>query len=444
MMTSIFAAALTAASVVLPEKYHRDPGAQFCAVYVSGSVETKALQKIADRNDWVIVSGDESMHGEVDARYRTFRDNRLKRRGVTADELLSADGEAKLRNWFSSSQYTLGPKPVTRYGAMVTKKVRGDTAAPQVKLPEGWRLVEGDDGCTGCDVRMFYMTVESYGDSLPPPRVEIVWPGVKVGGVYGAKEVKTDGDVTMFTPTRRNGPPTQYVTPMPDGALKVLWYHHVEGAQHGPYAGKPLPWAEIRAGANWRAAARAMFKAADLAVTNKTDGANINLYGFDSNFPNHHVDYPTHFHIMLEWNRFRNNNVGHYILDPRGFIKGNNFLVCGKVPGYERSGYYKHVLGDTTDYNGPSGKTVFSITMLENGGGLVLRKPGCPTEWKIASDAPPESVSAFVKDGASWRRIGTYRVEDDTVRGVLQVFGETDSGVSVETVRYDVDTGRRL
>lgn len=82
--------------------------------------------------------------------------------------------------------------------------------------------------------------------------------------------------------------------------------------------------------------------------------------------------------------------------------------------------------------------------MMKDGRGVILRKPGCATEWELASDSPSESVSAFVSDGTSRRRIGTYRVEDDTLHGVLRIFSDTDTGTSVETVRYDIDTGRRL
>lgn len=39
-----------------------------------------------------------------------------------------------------------------------------------------------------------------------------------------------------------------------------------------------------------------------------------------------------------------------------------------------------------------------------------------------------------------WQRLGTYRVEDDTVRGILRIVNE---GVATETIRYDPNTGTR-
>jgi hypothetical protein len=54
--------------------------------------------------------------------------------------------------------------------------------------------------------------------------------------------------------------------------------------------------------------------------------------------------------------------VGHYHLDGKGFIKDNDFLVCGNVPGYPQAGYFPQKLGETARYNAPSGKTLFTLT----------------------------------------------------------------------------------
>ena len=203
---------------------------------------------------------------------------------------------------------------------------------------------------------------------------------------------------------------------------------------------------EIRAGDNWRAAARAMFARAGLGETNATDGALIRLYGFDSNFPNRHVDHPPHFHVMLEWNGFRNNNVGHYVLDPDGYIRVNNFLVCGRVPGYDREGYFKQVRGETTAYNGPSGRTVFTPEMLKDGSGLILRRPGQVREWMISGENPVEAVtvSARVSPYAPWTEVASYSVADDTVAGVLQITERTATAAKTERFVYNPDTGKLI
>lgn len=435
-----------ASLVVLPEKYARDPGAEFPAVYVTGVVGTNELRAIADRNSWVMVCGGETNHVAIDAQYRTYKDNVLLRRGVSATELLAPGGEEKLRNWFAVSQYTIHPKPITRYGAKVSKAARGTTAGPKVIVPDGWRLVDGDDGLTGCDVRDFYFTVEAYGANLPPPKVALEWPGVSIGGVYGAKDVRiTEGHVCLV-PTNPGHPPTSYYTMVKDGAIKLCLHHHVEGAQHGPYGGKALPWTEIRASDNWRAAARVMFKAADLSTADKTGGANVNLFGFDSNFPNHHVDHPPHFHVMLEWESFAKNNVGHYTLDARGFITGNNFLVCGDIVGGEPKGYHPQALGETTEYVGTSGQPLFSLEMLAGGVGLILRKRGANAVWRIYSEHPDESVQISMRSegAADWTCLGSCSVTDDTEKGEYTIRHELRGEILLETFRYNHDTGALL
>ena len=434
--------------VVLPEKYHRDPGAEFALVLVTDLAEpTKALQAFADGyGDAVFVcakGGDRAaLIKEVCENYRVFRFPR-GRIDLASSDLAKPEAKKCLENYIRWGRYQVEPPALTRYGARVYRKIRGMTGtAPVVKLPENWRFVDGDDGATGCDSRLYYFTIEADGRNIPPPVISVSWPGVEISSVDGATNVMFTADGVVLTPIGASGG-ANYLTMVQDGALGLALHHHVEGAQHGPYGGKPLPWAEIRASDNWRAAAREMFKAADLATPNRTEGANINLYGFDSNFPNRHVDHPTHFHVMLEWGDFTTNSVGHYTLDPRGFIRGNN-LLTSNVPGCDRNGYHFQKLGERTDYRGPSGRTVFSLAMLADGTGLILRKPGCAWEWKIASSRPDRSVSVFEKAGGGWGLLAVLSVEDDTVRGVYRIIKTNEQGRSDEEFRYNPDTGRVL
>ena len=353
---------------------------------------------------------------------------------------------AFLGNYFRSGkgQIAMAHAPLTtRYGVKVVKAQRGETAWPEVVLPPKWKLVTGDDGLTGCDVRDFYFTVEANGTDEPPPVVVLKWPGVKTSGIYGAKDIKIDGDTITLVPVRKNAPPTLYATGWKDGAIEYLFHHHVEGAQHGPYAGKPLPLNEIKAGDNWRIAAGAMFKRADIATLEKTDGGFIRLYGFDSNFPNRHVDHPPHFHIMLEWGGWSNNNVGHYVLDGEGKIEKNNFLLMGVDLKHPKGKYYVHKRGERTEYRGRSGNVVFSLDMLEDGTGLVLKKPGCEKEWKIASAKPVESVTFSERENSSspWVELASYSVSDDTVAGLMEIAEIANSKKQTTKVFYDPRTG---
>ena len=353
-----------------------------------------------------------------------------------------------LANYFASgkAQIAKGFYPLAkRYTVKVTKKVWKETPAPQVELPEPWKVVEGDDGYTALDVRDFYFTVEAPtqdGKAPPPPRVKLTWPGVEVSGVYGASGLERNGDTLSFVADGRAG--LCYMTTFCDGPIVNGFHHHVDGTQHGPYRNKPQPWIENRASANWRAACRAMFLRAGFGAKEATDGANINLYGYDTNFPYRHVDHPTHFHIMLEWDGFSNNNVGHYTLNPDGSIRGNNFLVCGQVAGYPRTGYYPQMPGATTDYNGPKGTTVFSIEMRADGTGIILKKPGAQAQWMCRSKRADEEVSLYERTSAEseWTPVASYAVDDRPAEGVMEIVERPlpEGRESCIVVTYDRDT----
>jgi len=331
---------------------------------------------------------------------------------------------------------------VTRYAAKVTKAALGATDLPTVKVPAPWKVVEGDEAKTGLNAREYYFTIEAPGNTLPAPRVELVWPGVAVKTVYGAKEIKRDGDTLAFTPTATK-PPTGFTTGLAEGALRITVFHNVEGVQHGLYRDRPYPAAEVRAQNNWLFAARELFRKAGLADTNATEGAFVQLFGFESNFPNGHVDAPPHFHVMLMWNGWKENNVGHYHLDGKGLIKDNDFLVCGNVPGYPRAGYFQQKLGETTCYNAPYGKTLFTLEMLRDGTGLVFRRPGVSGEYQLGSADPVSSVVVSFREDAvhPWRGLACVSAADDSVAGVLTVTTVADGRSVTETIRYNPDTG---
>ena len=436
-----------ASNIVLPEKYARDPGAEFAIVFVTDLAEpTEALRAFADEyQDAVLVCAKgadrDRLLADVCDRYRVYRFPR-GRIDLTSSDLAKPGAKAALANYVRWGRYEPETPVLTRYGARVYREKRGAGDQPTLDIPEPWRLVDGDDGATGCDSRLCYFTIEADGDSLPPPTVAINWPGVGISSVDGATNVSFSVDGLSLVPTGQSGG-TNYLTTVQEGSIELALHHHVEGAQHGPYAGRPLPWAKIRASDNWRAACRELFRLAGLADPEATDGASIKLYGFDSNFPNRHVDYPEHFHVMLEWDDWRKNNVGHYTLDEKGLILGNNFLVCGEIAGGLPGGYYPQKPGETTQYVGPSGKPLFSLEMLDGGTGLVLRKPGSDAVWRMSSDRPSEYIALSVRerDGAEWTGIGRVSVTDDTESGRYEIRRESARSVATQVFLYERDTG---
>ena len=123
----------------------------------------------------------------------------------------------------------------TRYGARIYRKHRVDTPPPILRLPENWRLIEGDEGVTGCDRRLYYFTIETDGEAAPPPSVAVSWPGVEISSVGGADDVKKTADGVTFRPTGKAGG-VNYITSVGDGAITLGIHHHVEGALHGRHA----------------------------------------------------------------------------------------------------------------------------------------------------------------------------------------------------------------
>jgi len=435
------------AAVVYPEHYLKDPGVGFPLVMLSDVEEASGeVQALADAyKEAVFVCAGTADRTQLlaelskDPRLFAFPRGRIE---ISSKELAAADVGAKLKTYFRWGRYQAETPALTRYGARIYRAERTDTDEPTITVPAPWKVVAGDPGETGCDARLAYFTVEADGESLPPPSVAVSWPGVRISSVDGARDVRMTDDGVMLTPTDISGG-TNYVTMVREGAIELALHHHVEGAQHGPYAGRPLPLAQIRASDNWRAALRAAFKDAGLDSFAATDGAAVNLYGFDSNFPRRHVDYPEHFHVMLMWDDWRKNNVGHYTLDEKGFIRGNNFLVCGDIAGGLTRGYHPQKPGETTMYVGPSGRPLFSLEMLEDGAGLVLRKPGSDAAWRMTSDRPSEFVELSVResDAADWTGIGRVSVADDTEAGRYEIRRENAGSVATQVFRYERDTG---
>ena len=192
----------------------------------------------------------------------------------------------------------------TCYGAKVAKATHADTAAPTLLLPDGWRLREGE-AFTGVNIREYFFTVEADGAALPPPRVQLSWTGVALGEVYGGKDVaRTAAGVSFLVTASR--PPTGFTTSLPrQGAVQMGIFHNLEGMQAGAYRDKPYPATQIQAQLNFLFAARDMMREMGFAAAPDAVDGVINLYGFETNFPNGHVDAPPHFHIMLMWNAWQ-------------------------------------------------------------------------------------------------------------------------------------------
>jgi len=333
---------------------------------------------------------------------------------------------------------TVQARDVTRFGAKITKSELVETAAPSLTLPEGWKLVEGDE-FTGLNLREYYFTIEAEGKNLPAPTVSVSWPNVKIAKVYGVTREQISGSDATFqmnagkTPTHFSGALPRF------GAVEVCVFHNVRGVQAGLYRGVPYPERQIQAQLNFMFASLEMMR--EFGFTDSKDAVDgqINIYGFETNFPNGHVDCPPHFHIMLMWNGWRDNRACHFILDENGKILRNDHFVvrddrCDEkesVPG---------ALGSSVQMDDRTGKVRFVLRMLEDGSGLEMTVPGQEKQAKIQSSDAVKSVSVFVRENAraEWVKIDEIRVNDDSLNGVLTVNHEKTSNVW----EYDPNTGR--
>ncbi|MGN1273046.1 MAG: hypothetical protein ACI4UF_00530 [Thermoguttaceae bacterium] len=332
---------------------------------------------------------------------------------------------------------TVQAQDVTRFGAKITKSELAETATPTLELPEGWKLVEGD-AFTGLNRREYYFTIEAEGKDRPAPMVSVSWPNVQIAKIYGVKEEKFSGSNATF---RMNAgrTPTHFSGTLPHfGAVEVCVFHNVPGVQAGPYRGLPYPERQIQAHLNFMFASLEMMREMGFTDSAEAVKGQINIYGFETNFPNGHVDFPPHFHIMVMWNGWRDNRVCHFILGEDGkILRNDHFVVKNNQRDDKESVPMK--LGSSIPMEDETGKVRFALRMLEDGSGLEMTVPGQEKQAKIQSDDPIKSVSVYVRENsqAEWKKIDEISVNDDSINGVLTVTHEKKTDVW----NYDPNTG---
>ena len=324
------------------------------------------------------------------------------------------------------------PGAVTRYGVKVMKaRPRLGDPMPQTTLPDGWRVVPGEE-YSGVNVREAYLTLERDGTNLPPPQVELSWPGVAVRTVYGASNVVVSATGARFIPTARK-PPTSFSTPLPrQGSVSASLTHHLPGMQAGPHRTVPYPTNEIKTVANFVFALREAFLRLGFGEEKSIAHGNIWLGGFDSNFPNGHTDFPAHFHIIV--NARDGSQVNHFYMRPEdGRVTWNCYQDMNNVMDvWDRVTEYKP--GDEIPMYDGRGRVAFTVKMLPDGTGFDLVRPWRP-HIRVCGTRPCDAVNVYEPNGSDWRLVKSFTITDDPVNGILS----THEGV----IRYDPDTGRR-
>lgn len=330
-----------------------------------------------------------------------------------------------------------------RRGAKVVKADRTETKAPEIKVPDGWKLCEGEK-FTGVNIREYYFTLESEKKTAEDPEVQITWPNVKIAKVYGGTDIRDSKEGVRFKVTSKKAP-TSFTTLLPRrGVVSMAIFHNIEGMQAGSYRGIPYPKDQIAAQLNYLFAAGEMMREAGFTDSEKSLDGIINLYGFETNFPNGHVDCPPHFHIMTMWDNWAWDQATHFILAENGKILRNDLFVVedGKTNDKKCRLFNPD---EEVSLSDKSGKIRFTLRILVDGTGIDMKVPGQKRQFRIASGNAPESVSCYTRENESapWKLVSTSRVEDDSIHGVLTVVTErkADAAPITEIWRYNPDTG---
>ena len=339
-------------------------------------------------------------------------------------------------------------KATTRVGAKVVKQALGMAAPPPTVLvldnPDRWTVMAGEKW-TGENAHEFYFTLEAQGNA-PPPRVEVRLPGTQVARVLGAV-----GKVEMFDggarfATRPGRAPTGVRTSLKVGRnVHLCIFHNWEVRRAGPYRQGPYPHKAIQAQLNYLFAAREAAKAMGLATAADPGFVgDVRLYGFETNFPNGHVDHPPHFHIMLGWPGWLGTQVTHFRQDAEGVITHNHFQTDDGKKVTSRT----YARGETCRLYDREGKLGFELTVEPDGKGVVWRWPAAKADYllrantRTASPADGVEVCRRPSSDAPWYTLCWVHASDAADRGEMRiVVRPTHGDERVETIRYDPDTG---
>jgi hypothetical protein len=317
---------------------------------------------------------------------------------------------------------------------------------PEVRVLDNadqWRLL-CEEAWTSVNAREFYFTVQADA-SLPPPTVEARWPGVRIARVLGADgKAEPINDGVRFK-MRKGRAPTSVKTPLSCGSIHMAIFHNWEVRRAGNYRKGPWPADAIQAQLNFLFAAREMCRA--MGYASNTDPGfvgDIRLYGFETNFPNGHEDYPPHFHIMLAWPGWLGTQAGHFRLDDAGRILRNELQADDGKKVHRRD----YGPGEVCAMRDRTGKTGFELIITEGGRGVIMRRAAGEPEYQLSPDAKSGSPVAAVEvshrptAGSAWEPLCRVRAADDAARGEMNIAIRPANGSEqTETIRYDPDTG---
>jgi hypothetical protein len=317
---------------------------------------------------------------------------------------------------------------------------------PEVRVldkPDRWRLLR-EEAWTGINPREFYFTLQA-DDKLPPPTVEVSWPSVRIARALGADgKAEPVGDGVRFKMSKGRAP-TSVKTSLDYGFIHMAIFHNWKVRRAGNYRKGPWPSDVIQAQLNFLFAAREMCRAMGYAsASNPGFIGDIRLYGFETNFPNGHEDFPPHFHIMLAWPGWLGTQAGHFRLDDTGRILRNE-LQADDGKRVQRHDYGPGEVCPMRDRNGKIG---FELIITEGGRGVIMRRAVGEPEYQLSPDTKTGSAVTAVEASrrqtaaSAWEPLCRVRATDDAARGEMNItVRAAGCAERTETICYDPDTG---
>jgi glycerophosphoryl diester phosphodiesterase len=274
------------------------------------------------------------------------------------------------------------------------------------------------------------------------PWTDVFWPDVPVRRVLTGKadcrpEPTPDG--FRFRLGTSTADPAKLTQQLPaEAGISFLVFHNDEARRAGYYATGQWPEKAIRAQLNYLFAARQALVRLGLTGEQRGFKEQFNLYGFETNFPRGHVDHPSHFHLMMNWEKWDDVQVTHYRLDEGGRITQNDYQC--------RDQHRRFGVGEACRLTLPDGRCVLELTITPDRN-LELRRPGGRTvELRPDQTTGDSAVAVDVVEGG--RRLASAVAEDNVRVGLLTVtfvhYDETPPRTVTERFRYDPDTAKEI
>lgn len=215
--------------------------------------------------------------------------------------------------------------------------------------------------------------------------------------------------------------------------LTVRIEQNSEGRRAGRYRQEEYPAVQIQAASHYIFAVRRVLQ--KLGVPEylaREELGYVLLLSFET-CNEIHGDWPPHWHMILRWPDQCGSQAPHIYLDDQGRMT-RNVMYIDMIPNVS----YTYQPEQWCPYQDKYGRTVM-FCRIEPDGGISLSREGHGLYTVTPYDGKGVSI---LEDG---KRLGTLRVENDTVQGQIKILWTAEGpGSETEIIRYDPLTGVTL